>query len=57
MGRPRAFDTPHLVDIRSWSIREFPSVLIFYRPSGHGIEVIRVLHGARDIEAILEAET
>ena len=34
--------------------RKFP---IFYRPSPHGgIEVLRVLHGARDIAAILADE-
>jgi len=28
--------------------------LIFYRPIEDGIEVIRVLHGAREIEQLLE---
>ena len=34
---------------------KFPvdNYLIFYRPSQSGIEVIRVLHGSRDIESIL----
>ena len=34
---------------------KFPidNYLIFYRPSKLGIEVIRVLHGSRDIESIL----
>jgi toxin ParE1/3/4 len=27
--------------------------LIFYRPSADGIDVIRVLHGSRDVENIL----
>jgi toxin ParE1/3/4 len=32
-------------------LRGFPvgNYLIFYRPSAEGIEVIRILHGARDI--------
>jgi toxin ParE1/3/4 len=30
------------------------SYLVFYRPVAEGIEVIRVLHGARDLEAALE---
>jgi toxin ParE1/3/4 len=35
-------------------LRSFPvgPYLIFYRPSRGGIELVRVLHGARDIEAI-----
>lgn len=33
-------------------LRRFPvkSYVIFYRPVSDGIEVVRVLHGARDIE-------
>jgi toxin ParE1/3/4 len=35
-------------------LRRFPVVgfLIFYRGASYGIEVLRVLHGARDIEAV-----
>lgn len=37
-------------------LRSFPvgNYVIFYRPTRHGIEVIRVLHGARDIETLFE---
>ncbi|BAZ12375.1 plasmid stabilization system protein [Calothrix sp. NIES-4071] len=37
-------------------IRSFPvkSYVIFYRPLDNGIEVVRILHGARDIEALFE---
>jgi toxin ParE1/3/4 len=31
--------------------------LIFYRPSAEGIEVIRILHGARDLQRILQSPT
>ena len=35
-------------------LRRFPvgSFLIFYRPTNRGIEIVRILHGARDIESI-----
>ena len=38
-------------------LHKFPvgSYLIFYRPSKTGIEVIRIIHGSRDIEAILNS--
>ncbi len=38
-------------------LRRFPagSFVIFYRESSSGIEVVRVLHGARDIEAAFDA--
>ena len=36
------------------SLRSFPAgrYIIFYRPAGNGIEVIRVLSGYRDIDAL-----
>jgi len=39
-------------------LHKFPvdSYLIFYRPSQTGIDVIRVLHGSRDIDGILNPE-
>ena len=45
-----------LQDLRTWPIRGFRKYLVFYVPLEDGIEVIRVLHGARDIERILEDE-
>jgi toxin ParE1/3/4 len=39
--------------LRSWPIRGFENYLIFYFSRDTGIEVVRVLHGARDIPAIL----
>ena len=40
-------------------IRSFPSVncVIFYRTVEGGIEIMRVLHGARDIEKIFAQDT
>ena len=37
-------------------LRSFPvgKYVIFYRPAKDGIEVIRILHGARDIPSIFE---
>ena len=40
-----------------WTIRGFPNHQIYYRPIDDGIEVIRVLHAARDITKILVEET
>lgn len=55
MGAPWESANPRLADLRFWSIRGFENHLIFYRPVDGGIEVIRVLHGSRDIESILES--
>jgi toxin ParE1/3/4 len=40
------------------SLRSFPwgEYVIFYRLSTEGIEVVRILHGHRDIETIFRAE-
>lgn len=37
------------------NVRSFPvgRYVIFYRPIDNGIEVVRVLHGARDIDQLL----
>lgn len=45
-GRAREELAPHL---RSFPVEKY---LVFYRPVRGGIEVIRVLHGARDIAAL-----
>ena len=52
LGSPRDFPNPELTGLRSWAVRGFPNVLIFYRLTETGIDVIRVLHGARDLPGI-----
>ncbi len=48
---------PRLGGLRVWRIEGFEKHLIFYRAAEHGIEIIRILHGARDIDTVLEAES
>lgn len=49
LGRAR----PELLrGIHSWAIGQY---IVFYRPLRGGIEVARVLHGARDISHLLES--
>ena len=50
MGRTRDFVNPRLKGVRVCLMKEFERHLIFYRPIKGGIEVLRVIHGARDIE-------
>jgi toxin ParE1/3/4 len=50
MGSSRTFENPSLRGIRSWPVHGFDKHLIFYRATAKGIEVIRVVHGARDID-------
>jgi toxin ParE1/3/4 len=46
MGRSRADLAPNL---RSLPVGDY---IIFYRPASDGIALIRVLHGARDLETL-----
>jgi toxin ParE1/3/4 len=47
---------PRLEGLRVRRIDGFEKHLIFYQPRDDGIEIVRVLHGARDIDSLLEAE-
>jgi toxin ParE1/3/4 len=53
LGRLRFFRTPGL---RSWRVSHFEKYLIFYVPTDRGLEVVRVLHGAQDLQRILGKE-
>lgn len=40
-----------LINLRSFAFKDY---LIFYQPIDGGVEILRVLHGSRDIESIFE---
>lgn len=46
---------PRLGNIRVWSVKGFAKYLIFYFANERTVEVVRVLHGARDLDVILGA--
>ncbi len=56
-ARGRFFGSKHpaLAGLRVWLVHGFP-VLVYYREVEDGIEVVHVLHGARDRGPILEGE-
>ena len=56
LGERRQTANPRLEGLRVWRIQGFEKHLIFYRPVDDGIEIVRVLHGARDIDRLLESE-
>jgi len=53
---PRRFSREGLRGLRSWPVREFEDVRIYYLSGEAGVRVIRVLHGRRDVNSILEKE-
>jgi len=56
VGAPYEVSHPRLQGLRYARVRKFKNYLIFYLPIAGGIDVIRVLHAARDVAAILETE-
>ena len=47
------FTHPRLEGLRSYPVKGFPNHLIFYRSDAEGIEIVAVLHGARDLPKAL----
>jgi toxin ParE1/3/4 len=54
MGSPLQLLNRRLQDVRTWSVPGFRKYLIYYRSVDAGISVLRVLHGARDADTLLE---
>ena len=52
LGRLCRFRKEELADIRSFVITDFPNYIIFYRALTDCVHIVRVLHGARDIEKL-----
>ena len=51
MGREREFKSSQLSGLRSFTIQGFRNYLIFYRENQNGIEVVRVVHAARNLDS------
>lgn len=49
-------DHPRLSELRKRGVSGFRNYLVFYRIDADIVEVIRVLHGARDIPSVLAEE-
>lgn len=54
MGRRYETKDSRLQGLYKWPIHGFEKHLVFYRPTDDGIEVIRVIHGMRDIPSVLD---
>jgi toxin ParE1/3/4 len=53
LGSPRTFEAPQLAGLRVWPVKGFRRQLIFYIPTKVTIEIVRLLHGARDQDSLL----
>ena len=54
MGARREFTSRQLANLRSWPISGFENYLIFYRFDKETLQILRVIHGARDLERALK---
>ena len=54
MGKRGQFAHPNLIDVRQQAIKGSRRYLIFYRLIDSEVEILRVIHGTRDIEDILD---
>jgi toxin ParE1/3/4 len=53
VGKQRTAVDPSLKGLRSWSVKRYRNYLIFYLPFDDGIDVIRVVHGSRDLPRVI----
>lgn len=54
LGRVQTFAQVRLEGIRAWPVPGFRKWLVYYRETTTGIDVIDVLHGARDQQSRLQ---
>lgn len=50
LGRLRSFSVP---GVRSWVVPDFESYVIFYLPTKTEVQVLAVVHGARDLPTVM----
>jgi len=57
-GAPTRFRSARLTGLRWIAVPRFPKHLIFYRylPEEQLLRIVQVLHGARDLEVLIEAD-
>jgi toxin ParE1/3/4 len=56
-GAPKHVGNPALAGLHTWPVRGFGDFRIYYLLRQNTFVVVRVLHGKRDIDAILEKQT
>jgi len=55
-GAPKLLGNPNLAGLRSWPVRGFPAMRIYYLHFGDELRIVLILHGKRDINPLLEGE-
>ena len=56
LGERCRFRNPATKGMRIWQVDGFSNYLIFYRLNGEQLEILRILHGARNYETMFNEE-
>lgn len=56
-GAPKVLHNSALSGLRSWPVQGFPAMRIYYIHRGDELRIVRVLHGKRDINPLLEEKS
>jgi toxin ParE1/3/4 len=56
MGWNCRLKDPGAASFRVFRVAGFERVLVLYRPRPHGVEILRVVHGSRNLQAFLRRE-
>jgi toxin ParE1/3/4 len=56
IGALKSLGNARLAGLRSWHVKGFPDIRVYYLVAKETVRVVRVLHGKRDVESILEEE-
>ena len=51
-GAPCTFKAPELIGVRRVPVPRFPKHLVFYRLQTQEMVILRIVHGARDLESL-----
>ncbi len=55
-GRAAEFKDPAIADLRVRTVKRYRRYLILYRVTPQTIEIVRVIHGARDLVQVLMSD-
>ncbi len=56
-GSPKRLSNPQLNGLRSWPVKDFENWRVYYLANADLLTVVRILHGKRDIRAVLENQS
>jgi toxin ParE1/3/4 len=56
IGSPKQLSSIKLKGLRSWPVKGFAQIRVYYLTSKSTVRILRVLHGKRDIDSILEKQ-